>query len=234
MHSDGTGVPPVANVQAVDAALLRTPRCIAEGQGKPPASGAPRLQSTVALTLRARAGDRDATEALCLRCLKSLTCYATGRLPGSLRGTADAQDLVLQAVEKGLSRVHEFDHRDQGALVAYMRKILRNLIVEHWRTSNTRPVPAPLNDQRPAATSALDRRQIESYEAALERVKSRDAELIYLRIDEQLGFSEIAAQLGLASENAARAAVKRAVLRLAHEMSASRRRDIHPSSGDQP
>ena len=65
----------------------------------------------------------------------------------------------------------------------------------------------------------LDGEQIELYEAAVERLKPRDAALVTLKIDEQLGYDEIAAELGFRSANAARVATRRAVLRLAHEMS---------------
>jgi RNA polymerase sigma factor (sigma-70 family) len=197
------------------------------------------LHSTVDLTIRARDGDQDALEALCLRCLKSLTCYAAGRLPSSIKGMIETQDIVLQAVQKGLSRLNEFDHRHQGALIAYMRRILKNLIIDHWRASARKGVPVPLDEEQAAPSrtpleNVLDHEQIELYEKALERVRSRDAELVRLRIDEQLGYAEIAVHLGLPTENAARIAVKRAVLRVAHEMSILSSGNTRHSTGDQP
>jgi RNA polymerase sigma factor (sigma-70 family) len=197
------------------------------------------LHSTIDLTLRARGGDQEALEALCLRCLKSLTCYAAGRLPPSVRGMIETQDIVLQAVQKGLSRLDEFDHRHQGALIAYMRRILKNLIIDHWRSAARKPIPVLLDDQQAATTrtpleNVLDREQIELYEKALERVKSRDAELVRLRIDEQLSYADIAVHLGLPSENAARVAVKRALLRVAHEMTIVSSGDRRHTAGDQP
>jgi DNA-directed RNA polymerase specialized sigma24 family protein len=53
----------------------------------------------------------------------------------------------------------------------------------------------------------------------VERLKERDAELIRLKIEEQLSYDQIAVEIGLPSGNAARVAIRRAVLRLAHEMS---------------
>ena len=84
----------------------------------------PTRQSTVELTIRAQAGDQAALEALCLRCLKSLTRYAAGRLPPAARGMVETQDVVLEAVQRGMFRLHEFEVRHPGALVAYMRTIL--------------------------------------------------------------------------------------------------------------
>ena len=187
-------------------------------------SGAPSLESTVELTIRARAGDHVALEALCLRCLKSLTRYAAGRLPPAVRDMLDTQDVVLEAVHRGMSRLGEFEVRHPGALVAYMRTTLRNLIIDYLRERMRQPKRVALDDQHPDATrSPLERvlsaEQIALYDTALTRLKPRDAALVTLKIDEQLGYDEIATELGLPSANAARVAARRAVLRLAHEMS---------------
>jgi RNA polymerase sigma factor (sigma-70 family) len=181
-------------------------------------------QSTIELTSRARSGDQAALEALCLRCLKSLTRYAAGRLPPAVRGMLETQDLVLEAVQRGMSRLHEFEVRHPGALIGYMRTILRNLIVDHVRTAIRRPQAVSLDDQQADRGQSplervLDEEQRELYETALGRLKPRDAALVTLKIEEQLGYDEIAVELGLHSGNAARVAVKRAVVRLAHEMS---------------
>ncbi len=69
------------------------------------------LQSTIDLTIRARTGDLNALEALCLRCLRTLNRYAAGRLPSGVRGMIDTQDVVQEAVQRGLSRLNEFDTR---------------------------------------------------------------------------------------------------------------------------
>ena len=44
-------------------------------------------------------------EALCLRCLKALSRFAAGRLPPGARGMVDTQDIVLEAVQRGMSRL---------------------------------------------------------------------------------------------------------------------------------
>jgi RNA polymerase sigma factor (sigma-70 family) len=184
----------------------------------------PDPQSTVELTIRAQAGDQAALEALCLRCLKSLTRYAAGRLPPAARGMVETQDVVLEAVQRGMFRLHEFEVRHPGALVAYMRTILRNLIVDYARTAVRRPLQVSLDEHqadrgKSPLECVLDEEQIQLYEAAVERLKPRDAALVTLKIDEQLGYEEIAVELGFRSANAARVATRRAVLRLAHEMS---------------
>jgi RNA polymerase sigma-70 factor (ECF subfamily) len=193
-----------------------------DGRRGSPATS-PGVESTVELTIRARAGDKAALEALCLRCLKSLTRYAAGRLPPAVRDMLDTQDVVIEAVQRGMSRLGEFEVRHPGALVAYMRTTLRNLIIDYVRQRIRQPQRVALDEQHPDTTrSPLERvlsdEQIELYDTALTRLKPRDVALVTLKIDEQLSYDEIAGELGLASGNAARVAARRAVLRLAHEM----------------
>jgi RNA polymerase sigma-70 factor (ECF subfamily) len=181
-------------------------------------------ESTVELTNRARGGDQAAFEALCLRCLKSLTRYAAGRLPPVVRDMLDTQDVVLEAVQRGMNKLDAFECRHPGALLAYLRTILRNLIIDHVRARRHQPQQVSLEDRHAdrglsPLERVLDGEQIELYEAALARLKPRDAALVTLRLEEHLGHDDIAAELGLPSSNTARVAVKRAVLRLAHEMS---------------
>jgi RNA polymerase sigma factor (sigma-70 family) len=184
----------------------------------------PDLQSTIELTTRARAGDEAALEALCLRCLKSLTRFAAGRLPVAVRGMVETQDVVIEAVQRGMGRLHEFEVRHPGALIAYMRRILKNLIIDYVRSVVRRPRQVALDDEhadlgQSPLQRVLDDEQIELYEEALECLKPRDAALVTLKIEEQLGYEDIAADLGFPSANAARVATKRAVLRLARHMS---------------
>jgi RNA polymerase sigma-70 factor (ECF subfamily) len=203
---------------------------------RPGPSGAPSLDSTVELTIRARAGDQVALEALCLRCLKSLTRYAAGRLPPAVRDMLDTQDVVVEAVQRGMSRLGEFEVRHPGALVAYMRTTLRNLIIDYLRERMRQPKRVALDDQHPDATrSPLERvlsdEQIALYDTALTRLKPRDAALVALKIDEQLSYEEIATELGMPSANAARVAARRAVLKLAHEMSRLSQAKTDPDAG---
>jgi RNA polymerase sigma factor (sigma-70 family) len=123
-----------------------------------------------------------------------------------------------------MSKLPELQVQSPGTLIAYMRKILKNLIVDYVRSAVRRPYAVTLDDQhadlgQSPLERVLDGERLELYEAALERLKPRDAALVTLRVEEQLGHDEIAVELGLPSGNAARIAGKRAVLRLAHEMS---------------
>lgn len=187
-----------------------------------------KLQSTVDLVARVRDGDQEALEIICLRYLKALNRFAMGRLPQRVRGMVETQDLVAEALEKGLSHLAEIDLQREGALMAYLRRILKNLIVDKIRASDRRPAVATLTDDRAdSALSPLDKvlagEKLELYEQALEYLKPRDAAAIILRVEEQADYDQIAIQLGIPTANAARLTVRRALFRLSHEMARLRR-----------
>jgi RNA polymerase sigma-70 factor, ECF subfamily len=195
------------------------------------------LISTLDLVARVRSGDQDALEVVCLRCLKGLRCFAAGRVPPRIKGMLDTQDLVAEALEKGLARLLDLDLGREGALMAYFRQVLKNLIVDKIRAANRAPTTTLLDDQHVDDTlspleRALDREKVELYEDALQRLKPRDAETIILRVEQQASYNDIAIYMGLPTANAARIAVRRALFRLAHEMSRVSRVHDGTSYGD--
>jgi RNA polymerase sigma factor (sigma-70 family) len=190
---------------------------------KPPSSPS-ELTSTLDLVARVRGGDQDALEVVCLRCLKGLRCFAAGRVPPRIRGMVDTQDLVAEALQKGLNRLLDIDLGRAGALMAYLRQVLKNLIVDKVRAADRAPRSTLLDervvdDTQSPLERALDREKVELYEEALQRLKPRDAEMIILRVEQQAPYDEIAVYMGLPTANAARTAVRRALFRLAHAMS---------------
>ena len=154
-------------------------------------------ESTVELTNRAREGDQAALEALCARCLRSLSRYAAGRVPPTVRDMLDTQDVVNEAVQRGVSRINDFDVRHPGALVAYMRAILRHLIVDYVRRRTKQPLKVSLDEQEPdGGRSPLDHvvgaERLALYHAARARLNPRDAQLVTFKIEDERGYDEIA------------------------------------------
>ncbi len=146
-----------------------------------------------------------------------------GRLPQRVRGMVETQDIVAEALEKGLSHLVEIDLRHEGALMAYLRQIVKNLIVDKIRATDRRPVGGTLDDEyADGALSPLDKailhEKLELYEEALEHLKPRDAAAVILRLEEQCDYKQIAIQPGIPTANAARVTVRRALVRLSHEM----------------
>ena len=115
------------------------------------------LTSTVDLVARVRSGDQDALEVVCVRCLKGLRCFAAGRVPPRIRGMLDTQDLVAEALEKGLARLLDLDLVREGALMAYLRRVLKNLIVDKIRAADRAPTSTCWTTSTSTTRSRLSR-----------------------------------------------------------------------------
>ncbi len=87
------------------------------------------------------------------------------------------------------------------------------------------PTPAAIEDDAEHADQsaspldeAIGREAVERYEAALQRLRPEEREVIIARVELQQSYAQIAAAHGKASADAARMAVTRALVRLAEEM----------------
>ena len=120
-------------------------------------------------------------------------------------------------------KIETFEHRGEGAFQAYLRQALMNRIRNELRNSRWRRERSALDESVPdpgfsPLEAAVGTEAVERYEAALQRLRSEERELIIARLE--LGFSaaEIAEAFGKPSSAAAHMAVSRAVLRLAEVM----------------
>ena len=80
-------------------------------------------------------GDAGATERLLRRFLPVLQRWAHRRLPAGARSMAETDDLVQVTLMRALHRVPTFEHRREGAFLAYLRTILMNIVREEVRRS---------------------------------------------------------------------------------------------------
>lgn len=185
-------------------------------------------EPTMELVVRARAGDRFATEAILQRSLPSLKRWAHGRLPASARGTLDTNDLVQDAALHLLRRLGTFEPQHVGAMQAYLRRSVMNRIRDEVRRIGRRPPLLDLQDDQPSdCTSplevAIQSQRYGLYRDALIRLPVKDRELIVARIEVQWSLAEIALRFRLNTVDAARMAVSRAVRRLTQALSNARR-----------
>ena len=102
-----------------------------------------------------------------------------------------------------------------------------NRIRDELRRAKRRPPPEELaDDVRSPLASPLDEaigeEATERYEAALAELRDEEREAIVARIELQCSYDEMAVMLGKPSPNAARVAVRRAVMRLALKMNDAR------------
>lgn len=195
---------------------------VMSSQAEPLAPLAP--EATVELLARAKRGDRRALDQLLERCIPALRRWAHARLPQSARGMVDTADLVQDTVVAALRRLDVFDARHEGALQAYLRTAVMNRIRDVIRQRDRRPVqgdmPEDLLDERTSPLEALiGAENLAFYDAALQRLRAADREVIVGRIEMQYSYEELAVMLNKPSANAARVAVARALKRLVDEMS---------------
>jgi RNA polymerase sigma-70 factor (ECF subfamily) len=182
-----------------------------------------RLESTVDLIARARAGDELAIERLFQLHFHPLRRWASGRLPNWARSLADTDDLVQETLIRTFRRIEEFEPRRVGALQAYLRQAVLNRIRDELRRKGRAPEAGELDD--PEADSAesplelaIGREAVERYEKALAALRPEEREVIIGRVEMGYTYQELADAVGKPSSEAARKAAERALLRLAEEM----------------
>ena len=197
----------------------------AETPSDKPASPAvrERLDSTIVLLARARAGDADALDRLFARHVKPLRRWISGRLPKWARDMADTDDLVQDALLQTFKRIEIFDPRGPGALQAYLRQAVFNRVRDELRRKGRRPESTDLDglelasDQSPLE-EAIGSEAVDRYERALQRLRPEEREAIVARVELGYTYEELAEALGKPTPDAARKAAQRALLKLASEM----------------
>lgn len=188
-----------------------------------PAPSVPGLlsdETTVELLVKAQAGDRMAVEALLERCIPRLRRWAHGRLPPAARANLDTDDLVQETVLHVIRRLDQFEPRHVGAMQGYLRRSVINRIRDEVRKVSRQPEPLEMPDDLPSdrtspIEAAIGAQTYDRYRAALSKLAGRERELVVARVEAQWNLSEIADRLRLPSVDAARMAVKRALLKLA-------------------
>jgi RNA polymerase sigma-70 factor (ECF subfamily) len=180
-------------------------------------------ESSVELLQRVKQGDSVALDRLMARYLLPLRRWARGRLPQWARDMSDTQDLVQDAVVQVLRHLDQFQPHGPGALHAYIRTAVVNRIRDELRRVSRRPAAVEIDEgvrsvSESPLEAAIGAETLDRYEAALQGLPDDDREAIIARVEWGLDYREIAAALGKPSPDAARMAVKRALMRLAEAM----------------
>ena len=131
----------------------------------------------------------------------------------------DIQDALIQT----LQHLDGFDPKHSGAFGGYLRKVVRNRIIDEARRVQRQPEsklasngivdpgPSPLDE-------AIGSECVERYERAFARLTPVEQAALTLRLEDKAPYQEIAVELDKRSADAARMAVKRALVRLTEEM----------------
>ena len=172
-----------------------------------------------------RRGSASAVAALFERYAPWLRRRARGRLPqwARSRGVATS-DLVQDVLHHTFARLTWSESKHVSALRAYLRRALENRVQDELRRAIRRldiahlaPGEAPLRSFEDAAPQYQQRLHDEMwgrYREGLTRLKVRDRRLIVGRAELGYNFEQLAAIEGLPTPDAARKALKRALVRL--------------------
>jgi RNA polymerase sigma factor (sigma-70 family) len=186
----------------------------------------PDTATSLQLWQRARRGDTSALNQLFSRLLPRLTRWTRGRLPRRARHSADTSDLVQDAMMNALRNLDGFEPRRREALQAYLRQAIRNRVRDEMRRLERRPRSAemPVELLEAADDSPLERailgENVERYRQGLARLTEEEQDLIVGRLELGFSYEQLALATGRGTPDAARMAIRRALLRLAHEIEA--------------
>jgi RNA polymerase sigma factor (sigma-70 family) len=184
-------------------------------------------RSSFGLLLRAREGDEDARNELCARYLPRLRKWAHGRLPAWAREHLDTEDIVQDTLMQSVRKLSDFAPQHERAFCGYISEALRNRLRDAMRRAMTRPAGRPLSLDEPARDpspleQAVGSQMLDRYDAALQRLRETDREMIVARVELGLDYEEIAGLFEKSSPAAARVGVSRALIRLAEAMGVER------------
>ena len=181
----------------------------------------PSLGSEQVLLERVRTGDRSAVDALFARYLPWLKRWARGRLPVWVRGAVDTSDLVQDALQRTFAQLDAFESKQAGALRLYLRRAVENRIRDELRrAARRRDSIAPDEGVRFSDAAAPQHRQLvadetwRGYLRRLQHLSPRERRLIVGRGELGYNYRQLAFVEGLPSSDAARMALRRALLRL--------------------
>jgi RNA polymerase sigma-70 factor (ECF subfamily) len=171
-------------------------------------------QSFDSLLQRARAGDTVALGCLLDSCRAYLKLIAASLLRTASRASVDVSDVVQETNLKAYVKFPTFQKNDEGALVAWLRTILTNVVLNLLKDQG-RPGRRPESldallqraseDAHRALTTpgstpsaqASRREQAVLVANALELLKPRHKQVLVLRHLEGLGHEEIAKRMGI-------------------------------------
>jgi RNA polymerase sigma-70 factor (ECF subfamily) len=176
------------------------------------------------LLRRARGGDEGALDQLFARYVPRLHRWAHRRVPTWARNAAETADYVQDTVLHTLRHLGTFEPQREGALMGYLRRSLLNRVRDQFRHAARHPAPGELDDRmadrgRSPLESAIGEQDRRRYEAGLKRLRPADRRAIVACLELGYSYEQIALLLDKPSAEAARLAVRRALLRLGEEMS---------------
>ena len=150
-----------------------------------------------------------------------LRAWARGRLPAGLRGAVDTSDLIQNALQRTVGQLGRFEPRHADALRVYLRRAVENQIRDELRRAVRRRASiAPdevvrfSDDAAPQHRQLVDDETWRRYLDGLKRLTARERRLIVGRAELEYSYRQLALIEDMPSPDAARMALRRAVIRL--------------------
>ena len=177
--------------------------------------------SSERLLANIREGSRTTIDALFERYRSWLRRWARGRLPAWVRSTIDTSDLVQNALHRTFKRMERFEPKHANALRIYLRRAVENQIRDELRRAvRRRAIIAPdevvrlSDDGAPQHQQLVDDETWRRYLSSLKRLTPRERRLIVGHAELEYSYRQLALIEGMPSPDAARMALRRAVIRL--------------------
>mgnify|MGYP001606283094 CR=1 FL=1 len=180
------------------------------------------LETTITLVRRAKDGDAEALNSLFQKYLERVHYLVRLRLGKGLRRYLESQDIVQEAMIRGLKGFDRFEMQHEGAFLHWLSKLVENVIRDKAdffnaaKRSVSEDLPLENNDESsidalarlpgndPTPSTVLIRdEQLLKLENALEQLSEDYREAVLQREIEDLSFKEIGENMNR-SEDAAR------------------------------
>ena len=179
------------------------------------------LSSERRLLERVQAGSRSAVDALFERYGSWLRRWARGRLPVWVRGAIDTSDVVQDTLQHTFAQLGGIKPKQASVLRAYLRRAVENRIRDELRrAARRRDSIAPDEAVRFSDAAAPQHRQLvdeetwRRYLSCLGQLTPPERRLIVGRAELGYNYQQLALIERLPSPDAARMALRRAVIRL--------------------
>ena len=164
-------------------------------------------------------------EALFRRHAPWLRRVARGRLPRFARAIVDTSDLVQDVLHQMFTRLNRFESRHEGAFRAYLRRAVENRIRDEMRRAVRWPETVEVDERIRSTGGAPQLQQLladedwRRYRNCLKHLSPRDQLLVVGRAECGYTYKQLALVAGLSTEDAARMALRRALVHLSKVMS---------------
>ena len=205
--------------------MIRTPLWRKHPLRSPPANAIPVTPAPSCVSSRGSEwGSRSAAGALFERYAPWLRRWTRGRLPRWVDGAIDTSDLVQDALHHTFEHLDGFEPKQANALRSYLCRAVENRIRNELRRAARRrasiaPPDAVVrfsDDAAPQHRQFVDDETWRRYLNALKRLTPRERRLIVGRAELEYSFQQLAILEDMPSPDAARMALRRAMIRLSN------------------